>query len=446
MTDTNTAGLKTKRRPRIFRSGTGHMHKWHLVYGWPSDSYPDIAIRGEQITLSQDNLDWWVRRQLLKPGVLVGKKLEHLRDEFILKRDVGGPFRTTCHYYEDSHPQGVNLASASLNNWTATYKGGLYAYACGLYMPSHVWPTVSGATEAAMISAGATAIARTHPTNPVAGVATALGELRQGIPQLPGKAAFKVLRANGKIKAVASEYLNLEFAVKPTISDVRKTAKAVKTSKEIVDQLLRDSGRLVRRRYVFPVVESIETTRLTDRAASPSLVSDMYVGGNQLGQLVKVQKTTTEMWFHGAFTYFIDPGVDAGGKLKRQEQIANKLYGTRISPEVMWNLTAWSWAADWVANMGDIMSNISAFSNDSLVMRWGYLMCKTTISDTYTLTGVRFNVGLDEPLVQTFTTVVKQRIKATPFGFGLNPDVDFTARQWAILVALGISRGKGGAS
>jgi len=35
---------------------------------------------------------------------------------------------------------------------------------------------------------------------------------------------------------------------------------------------------------------------------------------------------------------------------------------------------------------------------------------------------------------------VKKRVKATPYGFGLDTDA-FTPRQWAILGSLGISRG-----
>ena len=86
------------------------------------------------------------------------------------------------------------------------------------------------------------------------------------------------------------------------------------------------------------------------------------------------------------------------------------------------------------------MKNLTAFSNDSLVMRWGYIMCKYTCRDTYLLEGVRLKGMPSGPVSQTFVTQVKKRNRATPYGFGLDP-ATFTTRQWAILGALGISRG-----
>jgi len=117
-----------------------------------------------------------------------------------------------------------------------------------------------------------------------------------------------------------------------------------------------------------------------------------------------------------------------------------KLWGLRISPELLWELTPWSWAADWVGNVGEVIHNLSAFSNDKLVLRWGYIMFKYTCRDTYLLEGVRLKGMPSGPVSQTFVTQVKKRNRATPYGFGLDPAA-FTTRQWAILGALGISRG-----
>jgi hypothetical protein len=52
-----------------------------------------------------------------------------------------------------------------------------------------------------------------------------------------------------------------------------------------------------------------------------------------------------------------------------------------------------------------------------------------------------FNLGSTPNCFSSLSTTVerKERIKATPFGFGL-VDSDFTNRQWAILAALGITR------
>jgi hypothetical protein len=123
----------------------------------------------------------------------------------------------------------------------------------------------------------------------------------------------------------------------------------------------------------------------------------------------------------------------------RAEQSSAKLFGTRVTPELFWELTPWSWAVDWVTNLGDVIHNVSAFSRDGLVMPYGYMMATITIKDTYTLSGFQFNTGPPQTMFQSFTSTSKQRIRATPFGFGLDLG-GFTNRQWAIIGALGLSR------
>jgi hypothetical protein len=90
--------------------------------------------------------------------------------------------------------------------------------------------------------------------------------------------------------------------------------------------------------------------------------------------------------------------------------------------------------------MGDVMKNLSAFSKDGLVMRSGYIMMQDIIEDTYVLTDIIDNVnGVHPPVFQTFGTVSKARLKATPYGFGFDWN-GITPFQSAILAALGISR------
>jgi len=73
-------------------------------------------------------------------------------------------------------------------------------------------------------------------------------------------------------------------------------------------------------------------------------------------------------------------------------------------------------------------------------LRWGYVMCEKRVTDTH---HVRANLRAGgRSLKQVFTTHVKKRLRATPYGFGLDPDwMDFSSRQLAILAALGITRG-----
>jgi hypothetical protein len=157
------------------------------------------------------------------------------------------------------------------------------------------------------------------------------------------------------------------------------------------------------------------------------------------GVLTQIRTVERRRWFSGAFTYHVPVDESRYGRLAKQASDARKLYGATIDPEVLWNLTPWSWAADWIANTGDIMSNVSDAITDGLVMRYGYLMEHTIIKDTYTLAGFDIIGVPSNSLITSFSTETKRRVRATPYGFGLTWE-GFTPYQLSILAALGISR------
>jgi hypothetical protein len=117
-----------------------------------------------------------------------------------------------------------------------------------------------------------------------------------------------------------------------------------------------------------------------------------------------------------------------------------KQLGLTLTPEHLWNLTPWSWALDWFANTGSVLSNISDYANAGLVMRYGYIMETTYVSDTYTMEGAVRTDGVPficPPL--TLVTETKVRQQANPFGFGVSFE-SLSGFQLSILSALGISR------
>jgi hypothetical protein len=290
-----------------------------------------------------------------------------------------------------------------------------------------------------LIGQGATAIARTIPTNPVSGLATALGELkRDGIPDSIGSGLLfgQMKRA----RAAGSDYLNVEFGWKPMLNDLLSLAHATREAEKILSQYERDSGKNIRRRYTFPADHSVTTSTQTGQYPRPTLAGQMFPNG--AGTKVTTTTVQRDRWFSGCYTYYLTAGNTVREKILRASQEANKLYGTRLNPEVLWNLAPWSWAVDWGANVGEVMTNVSAFTNDGLVMRHGYIMEKSisTVSYDLRMPGVG-NAG-PQSFNQTLTTTVKKRLKATPYGFGLDFG-GFTTRQWAIMGALGLSKAPG---
>lgn len=344
---------------------------------------------------------------------------------------------------------------------------------------SYYWAQSSAAAKAAfsgagdasfshpdsLLAAGATAIARTTPTHPVAGAAVALAELRrEGLPHVPTAAAVKLAaeqrkllqrgfrnRSVGKVrpKDLGDEYLNYEFGWKPIVSDLRKFALSIKRSHEIVDQLNRDSGRNVRRRYRFPAsVQDDIVYDAIDNSRAPFFEGDLgqcdvWMQGSLPPRLKIETKVTTERWFSGCYTYHVPPADTFYGKARRFEAYANKILGTRLTPEVVWNLAPWSWAADWFSNAGDVATNISSFSSDGLALRYGYIMESNTHEYIVSLDASVNLVSAPDTrihIVETFGSKTMQRRYASPFGFGLTYD-GFTPRQQAITVALGLTQG-----
>jgi hypothetical protein len=290
-------------------------------------------------------------------------------------------------------------------------------------------------------AAGSTAISRVIPTNPVAGLSVTLGELHEGFPRLIGTLLFKqglkkILKGSG------DELLNYEFGIKPLIADLLGWGRAWSHADKLWNQFLRDSGRRVRRRYTFPKSTEVLDESVANAPAFGAGITgnpNLWQGGTNSFPLYTSIVLERERWFSGCFTYFVEADsaqrkawYDMGRRLQY-------LYGLKITPEVIWNLAPWSWAADWIANMGSLATNFSRFSEDGLVMPYGYMMERSSRKATYRMRNVTPK-GYNIPdLTQVFTQTVKYRIQATPYGFGLSEQT-FTARQWAIIGALGLSR------
>lgn len=225
------------------------------------------------------------------------------------------------------------------------------------------------------------------------------------------------------------------------VSDLRKIGSAVKDAHKIIAQAQKGSGQTTRRSYSFPSETSTTGQKLS---LYPEGYSWMNPAGTSsvAGEIIETLIRNT--WFEGAFTYLLPVGDTAAGKVKEFEAKANILLGTRLTPEVVWNLAPWSWFADWNANVGDIVHNWSAFSTDGLVMKYGYVMCETIARRTYAAYGLRlidsYKGEISAPLSAVYTTTVKMRIPGSPYGFDLKP-VDYSTKQVAILVALGLSHG-----
>lgn len=364
--------------------------------------------------------------------------------------DVGGEFYTKKSYMASN----MYLASREKDGRLWVPGGDWYAY----YGPitSHV-PTVlagsgpvvvfppSAETPAeAFKQLGATAVARCAPTNSVADAATFIGEtMKDGLPSVVGSQTWRDRSLTAR--NAGSEYLNVQFGWRPLISDVSKLAHGVRHLDTVLAQYERDAGKVVRRRLNFP---SVETT--SEENLGPNYPFGI---GNQAfdasaGDLIRRRNISIRQWFSGAFTYYLPSGYDSRNALSRYALMAD-LLGLKLTPDVLWNLAPWSWAVDWFSNTGDVLKNVSAYIGSGLIMRYGYLMEESIVTDTYTLKGHSFKTQSKAGVAQyrpkvlpsVYVTHVKKRIRANPYGFGVSWN-DLSTFQLSILAALGISRGR----
>lgn len=348
--------------------------------------------------------------------------------------DQGGSFYTSKSYVV---PFGQKVSTyAKFGSTEEKYSGDLFPY----ILNGPAFPVVVSSSDDALDELGATAISRCQPTNSVSDASTFLGELaKDGIPSLPGASLWES-RVKAAVKA-GDEFLNFAFGWSPLVRDVLKLSNAAKHADTVLAQYERDSGKMVRRRYYFPSTrETSETTVATNKSA---LLAMGNYGGNPgapLGNVVRKVETVRKQWFSGAFTYYLPSDYDSRKGLAEKAALADKLLGTSITPETLWQLAPWSWAVDWFSNAGDVISNMSAFSANGLVMRYGYMMEHIIVTHTYTQSAsghLNLKGVTVPPLI--LVTEVKKRRPANPYGFGVSWD-GLSTFQAAVLAALGITR------
>jgi len=114
------------------------------------------------------------------------------------------------------------------------------------------------------------------------------------------------------------------------------------------------------------------------------------------------------------------------------------LLGLKITPEVLWELTPWSWLVDWFANIGTVLENLSTLGLNNAILNYGYSTMR--LENRWTAIGrPPASYNLTGNLVVRAKQDAKVRLAASPFGFSMSFD-QLNAGQIAILTALGLAR------
>jgi hypothetical protein len=380
------------------------------------------GYKGTQVTTSESHPAW----------------RDHRKGE--LQGDVGGNFLMRKQYAEvfpDPRRKVHATAKDKLHTGFTLYStcdGGSIPEGLGL----PIWPGFLDSSDATLDAWGSKAIAICKPENQVTNATTALAELyHDGLPHLLGSTLWKAKTLISR--KAGDEYLNYQFGFKPMAQDIASFALGVTEFDLLQRQYERDSGKVVRRRYRFPTERTTSIITWKDPAyvsLIPTFGGADAVAGPQ-GKIYRKTETTVDRWFSGAFTYWV-PRTHRFDKLQKYQD----LLGIEITPNVLWELTPWSWAVDWFSNAGSVISNYQSFIINGLVMRYGYMMEHTVHRQSYTYVGPTGYVYGDavQPSTVSFVAETKKRRKANPFGFGLTMS-GLSWQQKAILAALGLSKG-----
>ena len=363
----------------------------------------------------------------------------------------GGPFYTSRISYVPTYGSVSEAYSFSLGKY---YSGPILCNlpslaereAVGFNNPLTAYGSVD---ESKLNRAGATAIAQSAPTNPASDLGVGLAEvMHEGLPSLPGVQSWK--RRTEKLKALGSEYLNYQFGWAPLHKEVTDVVNATRHHKLLLEQHKRGEGKNTHRVFSFP---SSVTTKTQDfgSVAPFDLIGpgSSFVSADSMSRRSVSLVRETRCWFEGCFTYALPSSSDSWKKALGFGSQADQLYGLALNPEILWELTPWSWAVDWFSNTQDVIHNVTQFGLAGLVMRYGYIMEETIETVTAHSTPQSYlrrdyssgnvSVGMSGSSSFSIEAVTKVRRGANPFGFGVAWE-GLSPTQLAITAALGITK------
>jgi hypothetical protein len=385
----------------------------------------------------------------------------------------GGPF----HKYDLSQPntvQGVGRyhgADFRPYGFLEVYEGGFipanwsHGYsATDLFSAGLSGPL--GPSYESALPYGAEAYNRYRPKLSSSDMGTALGEIREfpgmiketartmslaysaavGRAYGSSQARRSAMRSVFMPKAVAKSFLNEQFGWVPFVRDLVSFYNTYQVLDERIAQVQRDSGRWIKRGGTVKTIDETSDPVIVEDLSGvvyPSLLSGFYHPTYRYSKHVKstlYKRRKVDVWFSGQFSYYV-PKYDVGGGPEKDTygyvMAVAREYGLRVSPSLIWNLTPWSWLADWKTNIGDVIDNVSATFLDYLVSKYAYVMAHSRVK-IVNESEIRLNAGTVR-CNWSQDIEVKHREQANPFGFTLSND-DLSVRQKAILVALGLTR------
>lgn len=330
------------------------------------------------------------------------------------------------------------------DNHLLRYKGPIWCLRPG----EQLWPSVPFDTSTSDLgrlhALGNRAIAQSAPTRPEA----QLGQFIEQLYMLPSLPFLRMLKGRGPGNP-GSEYLNVVFGWKPLLGDIQTLALAITDSDKLVRQM-RDQMSKMYHRKVF-LVDQERTTTVTPcdlQFDAPPVYEPQY---RTLGSVcpttgpnsVQLDQKIESVYFVGLFSFYFQEMESFLGKLTAYMSLAQQLLGGELTLDQLWEVTPWSWLIDWFTDTQEFFARLSRLSEDSLVLRYGYVMRSLLATRTYMSPNITSFDGTVIPTPQSSYSAYKvERVRSTPYGFGVDL-TGMTPARWAILAALGFTLAPG---
>ncbi len=299
-------------------------------------------------------------------------------------------------------------------------------------------------------------------------LATAVELLRGDIPKFVGNLRMhaneiRKLKVRFKTLKQASEYLggqslNVQFGWAPIIRDIGAGIELLLS----VDRAMFPTDDTRRRREAPLLSIGADDQRTLEWGIVPHL-TDRYNGFPVAGS--RAVNSIVGPGFHRRVTINTDVTIRATADIRLTAKFrtglkptsanngyvdqALTLMGLKLTPEVVWELTPWTWMIDWFANIGTIVSNVSTLGYTNAILNYAYSTLRYRATTSYVgrrpgilvpPTSAGFSDWSGNILFQEEYDM-KVRMAASPFGFSVATP-DLSVGQWGILASLGLARSR----
>ncbi len=344
---------------------------------------------------------------------------------YILK--TGGEFSSSKRLYRPAVGRKVHLDTGGSNR--VTYDG--WVLPCSLGTTTNVSNPIS---DASLKAIGARQVLYNLPTKPLADIGQTIAELkREGLPRLRSLSSFKSYTA----RKSGEDYLSWQFGFRPVIQDIYALASSIDTADKQWRAYVKGGNTLQRRHFTLPVDQSNSTTAVSlGGTIYPNLGTTLASGASS--QLYRERSITSVTRFSAAYAYTVPKLDKRVSALARKALQYRRQYGLEIDPELLWNLTPWSWLIDWFLPIGDYVSAVNNLVLGNTALPWAYVSTSYRVSDTYFRPGCRLIDG-EGPGKLEVVTHYQRRVSISPFG-NAESWTALSAKQLSILAAIGITR------